>query len=281
MNTIILNSTNHIANTTNRFEYMLPSSVKFEKDDAIALQSIAIYNSVFNVEAVRSNNKMSIIWNADTTVQYDLTIPDGFYDITQLNYFLQQQCILNDLYMIDSTGKYIYFFEILINSSAYGSQLSSYVLPTSAEASTNGWIIPVGASWTFPVSNKAVQFIIPSVAFGDLLGFVPATYPSTVLTSNVQYLSTKTPQISPVNSFLLSCNLINSPFSNPTSMFYSIPVITNFGGLLNITNSSPIFNQIASGLYNKITIELFDQSFQPLRLNDFDVVIVLNIKKNI
>ena len=279
MNTIILNSTNK-TQSANRFEYLFPSSVKFEKKDEIALQSISLYNSIFNCESQRGNNKISVIWNADTTVQYDFTIPDGFYDISALNYFLQQQCILNDLYCLDADGNYVYFIEIVTNSSQYAGQINCYPLPTAANAAAKGWTIPPGSSWTYPISDKTAQLIIPSVAFGSLIGFAAGTFPTAVQATTQQFLSTKTPQISPVNSILLGCNLINSPYSNPCHLFYSIPIQTQFGGLINVTNSSPIFNEIASGMYSKIIIEFYDQSFESLRLHDFEVVIVLNLKKN-
>ena len=212
-------------------------------------------------------------------MQHNFTIPDGFYDISSLNYYLQQQCILNDLYMQDADGNYVYFAEIVTNASQYAGQINAYPLPTSAQASTLGYAIPSGASWTSPTTAKTAQLVIPTTAFGDLIGFLPATYPTVIESTTQQFLSITTPQIAPVNSILIGCNLLNSPYTNPCHLFYSIPIQTQFGGLINVQNASPIFSNIASGQYSKIVIEFYDQKFEALRLHDFEVVIVLNLKK--
>jgi len=263
-------------NTINRFIYSFPQNVKFNSGDKVALQSISLYNSIFNVEAIRGNNTFSIIWNANTTVQYNFTIPDGNYSVSALNYFLQQQCILNNLYVTNANGDYIYFFEILTNSNRYACQLNSFVLPTSATASTLGYVKPSGATWDWPVSAKTPQIIIGSV-FGSLIGFDAQTYPASVQATNQQKISDKTPQIAVVNSLILSCNLIQSKYSNPVNVFYSIPIKVGFGSLIDISNSSPMYNDITAGYYNSITIEILDQSFNRAVIHDTEVVITLSI----
>jgi len=237
-----------------------------------------MYNSIFNVEAVRSNNKISIIWNANTAVQYDLTISDGFYDISSLNFQIQSFCVLNDLYMINNaTGEYVYYINILTNSTAYSAQLNIYPLPTTAEANALGYSIPTGASWTAPVSAKTPQLIIPVGTFGNLIGFQSATYPSAVESTFQSVLSTTTPQISPVNSILLGCNLINSAYANPSHVFMSIPIKAGFGSLIDFESASPIGTSISPGSYGKITIDFYSQFFESLRLHDDEVTIILNI----
>ena len=41
---------------------------------------------------------------AATTITYSITLPDGFYTINDINSYIQQQCILNGAYLIDSSG---------------------------------------------------------------------------------------------------------------------------------------------------------------------------------
>lgn len=276
-NTIILNSTHK--REAHRYEYIFPSSVKFGANDQIALQSISMYNSIFNVEAQRGNNTVSVIWNANTTVQHNFTIPDGYYSVSDLNYFLQQKMILNKLYVTDANGDNYYFVELLVNENQYGVQVNTYALPTSAQATTLGYVKPSGASWDWPTTASTAQFIVPTAAFGNLIGFEPATYPSGIETTDQQFLSTKTPQISPVNSILLGCNLIASPYSNPIHLFYSIPITVSFGSLINHANTSPIYNKIAAGTYSKIIIDFYSQDYNSLRLHDDEIVIVLSVVK--
>ena len=281
-NTIILNSNNRSSSNSSRYEFIFPSTIKFKKGDKIALQSFSMYNSIFNVEAQRSNNVIKIMWNADTAVEYTYTIPDGFYSISDLNYGLQQFCILNDLYAIDTNGDYVYFIEILTNSVLYSAEIDCYAIPLEADWITNGWTIPAGASWTYPITvAKSAQLTIPTgSSFGTLLGLTVGTYPSTVLAIDSQHVSTTEIQISPVNSILLGCNLISSQYSTPSHLFYSIPLLVPFGGMINHASTSPIANDISPGSYGKLVIDLYSQDFQSLRIHDGELVLVLNIITN-
>ena len=277
MNTIILNAGNKVPNTTNRYLYRFPSAVKFSKEDTIALQSISIYNSFFNIEQSRNNNRFNITWNANTSVTHNFLIPDSFMDVEGINAYIQQQCLLNNLYMLDADGKNWFFIELQIHPTTYGVQLRIYPLPTEADANEFGLVIPTGANWTLPTTKKTPQFTFDQEAFGDLIGFKVGTYPVQVLTTDTQILNTHTPQISPVNSILLGINLINSPFSIPSSLFFALPVNAKFGGMIINQNGNPIFNQICAGVYSNIVIELYDQHFNPLRMNDDEITLLLNI----
>ena len=99
MRTIIINTSNDVANTGNQYIYNFSSTVKFNDGDAIGVSSIALYNSTFNITSSRANNTFTISWNANTTTTFNITIPDGYYSVENLNFFLQQQCILNNLYV--------------------------------------------------------------------------------------------------------------------------------------------------------------------------------------
>ena len=46
---------------------------------------------------------------AGTTITYAITLPDGFYTLTDINSYIQQQCVLNGAYLLDSSGNYVYF----------------------------------------------------------------------------------------------------------------------------------------------------------------------------
>jgi len=279
--TIILNSTNRDLTSDNRFIYTFPSNVKFNPGDTIGVESISMYNSIFNTEAVRGNNTFSIIWNADSAVTYNFTIPDGFYSISDLNYYIQYECVQNDLYCINSSGNYVYFVELVINSTVYGSELRTFILPDVTEAGTLGYTKPVGASWSFHASADATpQVIIPSAAFGELFGFAAATYPATPQTISQYIGSTITPQISPVNSLILTCNLINDELSNPVNVFYSMPLNSEFGSLMTSSNAQRSDSMIYEGTYKNIVIEVLDQKYSRVKMNDMEILFKLVIKRN-
>jgi hypothetical protein len=271
--TIVLNSTNKDANLSNRFVYNFPSTVRFSKNDTISLNSLSIYHSFFNVTAERGNNTISVIWNADTSVQYNYTIPDGNYSIPQLNYFLQFSMVSDDLYLINSSGDFVYYAEIVINSSEYGAEIRCFGLPTAADMATLGYTIPSGASWSNPVSTKTPQVIIPTNAMGILIGHVAGTFPTSVESTDQVFLSTITPQIAYVNCLTLTCSLLNSSHSIPPTVWKSLPIKSGFGSMLTFENMSVVQNKIAEGNYSSIVIEFYDQHFNKLAVIDNEVTI--------
>jgi hypothetical protein len=95
----------------------------------------------------------------------------------------------------------VYFFELVVNSIRYSTSLNFYAIPTDAQATSLGYTKPANATWTYPVSPQT-----PSLSFGqpfgNLIGFTFGMYPPTVQSTNVQYLSTSTPVISPVDSLI-------------------------------------------------------------------------------
>ena len=98
-------------------------------------------------------------------------------------------------------------------------QLNSYYLPTNANAIPLGYTKPSGATWSYPISNQTPQLTFNS-AFGNLIGFSAQTYPASIQSTNQSIVSTQTPIISPVNSYVLTCNLINSRYLIPSNTFF-------------------------------------------------------------
>ena len=211
------------------------------------------------MESARSNNTMSLIWtDISGSIQYDFIIPDGVYDVNALNYFIQQQCLLNNLYVTLSNGDYFYFIGLSTNPSRYACQINVFPLPTSATAPTLGYTKPTGATWNYPLTAKTPQIIITN-NFGNLLGIAQGTYPPTIQTTSIQHLSSKQPIIQPVFSYLVTCNLIQSPYSNPNNVLTSLAIDKPFGSLMQIENtvSNPL--QIRPNTkYNSIIIEFYD-----------------------
>ena len=279
MKTIILNSSNYVQGSGNQFSVAFPGNgVKFNSGDKIAVAGIAVYNSTFNITAARGNNKISVIWNAATPQTYVFTFPDGYYSASDMNAFIQQQCILNNLYMTTNNGStYVYFVEITTNSVRYAISLNVYPIPTSAQATTLGYSMPSGATWSLPSSAQCPQFVI-NTAFGALVGQTAATYPATIQSTAVQTISSITPIISPVDSYILCCNLINSKLTIPVDVLYSLPISAALGQLINVSPSQFLFNDIDPNTYSNITISFYDQLFNKLQMNDKDISLLLAIQ---
>ena len=278
MKTIILNSSNYVQGSGNQFSIQFPSVTKFNAGDKIGVAGIAIYNSTFNITASRGNNKISIIWNGATPQTYTFTFPDGYYSASDMNAFVQQQCIINGLYMTTNNGStYVYFVEITTNAVRYAISLNSYFLPTTAQATSLGYALPTSPTWALPLSAQTPQIIINS-AFGQLVGQSAGTYPSAISATSVQIVSAFTPIISPVDSYILCCNLINSRMTNPTDLLYALPISASLGQLINVQPAQFLMNSIDPNTYSNITISLYDQLFNKLQIQDKDVVITLCIE---
>jgi hypothetical protein len=175
---------------------------------------------------------------------------------------------------------FVYFHELLTNSIRYAFQLNTFALPTPSQASVLGYSIPAGATWALPTSPISPQITICS-GLAKLLGFTTLTFPSTYLTAVTQsFLSEISPTISPVNSYLMTLNLINSKYSIPNNIFAAIPLTSKFGDMITQTSSNIVYNDISPGRYQYIQIDILDQNYSKIKLNDTDLVIVLAIQED-
>jgi hypothetical protein len=149
-------------------------------------------------------------------------------------------------------------------------------MPTSANATTLGYSQPSGATWAYPASNQTPQLTF-GTAFGSLIGMTAQTYPATIQSTNQSQISTITPIISPVNSYILTCNLINSKYSIPSNVFFSLPLNGSLGQLISYVAPSVVYSDIAPNTYNNIVIQMYDQNFNKLELKDNEIVLTLAI----
>lgn len=187
--------------------------------------------------------------------------------------------ITNLYYVTNTSNQNVFFYEIVINPSYYAVEVNLYPIPTSAQATTLGYTQPSGATWSYPTSASIPQMVTLNNTWSDLIGFAKSTtFPVATQTTEISYNSSKTPIISPVNTYIMRCNLLNSPFSSPTDIFFAVPINASFGSLITSNSSFPIFNNIAPNSYASLIITFYDQLLQPLRLHDVDISITLAIK---
>ena len=267
--------------STNTYLYTLPQSTKFSNKSKVGVASLSLYNSTFNITAARGNNTVTFIWNAATPVSQTFTIPDGYYSASDLNWFLQSKMYENKYYVTSNNGtNVIYFYEIVQNAVRYGIQINSYYIPTSAQATTLGYSQPSGATWVYPSSNQTPQLTF-GTAFGNLIGFSAQTYPSSIQSTNQSIVSTKTPNISPIDSYTLTCNLVNSKYSIPSNVLFSLPLSGSIGTLITHSTGEIVYSDIAPNVYNNIVIQFFDQLFNKLDLRDKEIVLTLAIEDSV
>ena len=93
---IVLNQKNLVPDGLNsELVHKFPNSVVF-KDKYIAVSSISMFYSWFNILEVYNNNYFTYTWTTGaTTTTYRVNIPDGLYEIADINNFIQFTCIQN------------------------------------------------------------------------------------------------------------------------------------------------------------------------------------------
>jgi hypothetical protein len=273
--TIILNTANIVENSNNtKLVYNFPSGGYSFKNDMIALQSVYQYFSIFNITSDYDNNTFSYVWFDG--VEYTITIPDGYYEISDLNSYFQSIMIANTHYMTNSAGQFIYFLEFVVNTSRYAVQINSYPLDADIQT-TNGYILPTGATWSVPTTSTISQFKVNTSGFGEVLGYEIGSYPSTqVGSTTLSFLSSKAPQITPYSSILVSCNLVNNRAVIPSNILSSYtPLGTSIGSLFTFEPNYLQFADVEDGQYTQLVLEFRDQLNRSIIIRDPNMLISL------
>lgn len=259
----------------NKFYLPLSSNLNGCK---LALQKANIYYSWPNVSTSENN------WQAGTisfpvggsyvSFQWNLTAGYNYASISQLNDALQQFCIQNGLYLQNAGGTAnIYFISLVANANSYGIDLNLAKIPTSG----TGYTVPAG--WVgFPTVSSTPRISFKK-NFNLLIG-----YPASVVydggTSAINYSSSFTPQLSPVSSVLISCNLVHNPLGGSTSIMHVFSTKnTAYGSIIDISPTGElIWFDIKNASANYLEITFYDQNYKPLLIQDPASVIQLLIK---
>lgn len=274
MKTLVINKS-HVVNDGNnsRYRYTFSSNIKFSDGDKVGLAIANIPYSWYNINLQKYNNtSYNIIYNGTT---YNVSMPNGFYTLTDMNYYLQQFMITNNLYLINSSGNYVYYLEWQTNANYYAIQLNAYPVPS---------VLPTG--WTNPGSMALTGFcpqvqILSTNNYNKIVGFNSGSYPSSTTVSTKQsFLSSFTPIPSPVSSFLINCSLVNqsSISLNSNNALYSFTPNVDFGNNIIIEPQNLITVDINQGSYQSLDVYLTDQDNIPLQMVDSNILILIVIK---
>jgi len=78
-------------------------------------------------------------------VTYTVLIPDGLYELKHVKALLQNEIIKNGTYLINSSGKYIYYAEFMINPQSYTFDIN---VSTAAQFNSGGAAQPTVGNTT-------------------------------------------------------------------------------------------------------------------------------------
>jgi hypothetical protein len=285
--TIVLNQSNIVPDgNNNTLVYKFPNSVAFPHHE-IAVQNITMYYAWENINSSPlANNTFSYVWVSGTTsTTYKVVIPAGLYEVSDLNYYLQYVCIQNGTYLINSAGENVYFMEFLVNPNRYAVQINTFPVPTSLPT---GWTAPVAsipartAGWVgFPTTTFNPQLTIPA-NLNAILGFTAPVPFQTSLNSgvgtNLSYLSNTSPQVQPNSSVYMAISNIANKYAIPNSIIYSLSPSVAFGEQINEYPPQFAWNKLLSGTYNELRLQILGINYQPIKILDPNMTIVLVIR---
>lgn len=271
---IIINSSNYNS-VTNSLIYKFPIQFK-AKDLQVGIQSISIYNSLPNISANYQNNFVSYVWSNGNT--YNLTIASGYYSMVDINYLLQNFMLNNGHYLIDQNGGVLFFIEILANANRYSGQINNFAIPTQAQATSFGWTQASSPTYSLPTTAICPTINI-TTGFGSLLGISAGIYGAGSVSNST--LSSSCPILSVVNSFVLTCNVINNVgISNPTNLLATVPLTASYGQLVTLPIGNICYSNISNNSYDQLEITFLDQNFNKITIFDLDLNIMLSFITN-
>jgi len=320
----LLNSSNNLNFQNNVYQYKFPNgSFNIDKDSKISLKSMTIPYSWYNISASYGNNTFSYTMptSGTNTNTVSVTLPDGFYTITDLNNALSASLKANG-YFFYSTANGVSNAPYIIYPIQFSSQVTNYTnsiifqyIPTSAaNVSTQFGSSYLWALGTYPTTAQTPTITIPqqagsnisatSYGLGNILGFLNGIYPPTASTysgtptiynsqaytvlGNTLKTSTNNqitayPPFAPlgslVNAIIVRCNLVNNPISSNgiSDVLDTFPINSTFGGNINFEAKIDNSVSIAAGKYTSLQISLFDQNYNPLNVQDINLLISLRI----
>lgn len=272
---LIVNQSHLVAGTTNTYKYDFSSNVDMSNVD-IGLGSASIWFSWRNITSIKQNNQFSIIHpTLAGTTTLALTLPDGGYNISDINLYLRWYLIRNGYYIQNTTtGEQTVYAEFQVNPSIYAVEFISYVMPTSLPAGYTA-----GSAITFPATPKAPQLVVAQPNFGTVIGFAVGTFPAVMPIITTTSTSTATPVVSDVSNVLLTLDSANNPFAPNSRVIHSIsPAGVNYSALIVSEPNEVSWVPQQSGWRQSITLQLCDQYLRPITQIDTDVTIKLLLR---
>lgn len=290
---LVLNASNIVQDgQNNKLVYNFPNSINF-KDKYIAVSSVTMYYSWFNISSNYQNNSFTYSWTSGgVTTVYTVNIPNGLYDISDINFYLQYNFIRNGHYLVNASGENVYYAEMVVNANRYAIQINTNLVPTALPV---GWSNPAGM--VFPLQTFNPVITIPA-NFSNIIGYtagfatnnnvnnayVPPTpsvsnnYVAKDALGNLSYLSNLAPNVQPNSSIFLSISNINNPYSQPSSIIYSVTPTVSIGEQVIERPPNFMWNRMIDGTYNELRMTILGIDKSPIQLNDPNMTILLTIK---
>jgi hypothetical protein len=94
----------------------------------------------------------------------------------------------------------------------------------------------------------------------------------------LSYLSTQAPNVQPNSSIYFSLSNINNPYSQPSSIIYSLVPQGVVGSLITERPPQFMWNKMIDGAYNQLVLTFLGTDLNPITIQDPSMTILLTIK---
>ena len=273
---LIITRNNLVSGSTNTYRYNFSSNVDMSNID-IGLGSASVWFSWRNITSAKSNNQFTIIHPATlaTNVTLNLTIPDGGYNISDINNYLRYYLVNNGYFIQNTTtGEQVVYCKFQVNPSTYTVEFISYPLPTSLPSG-----FTAGSAITFPSTTRAPQLTVSQTGFGTVIGYALGTFPSSQQTILTTSASTLVPVVSDVTNVVLTLDSAMNPFAPNSKVIHSIsPAGYAYASLIKSEPNEISWVPQQSGWRQSITIQLVNQNLIPIEQYDTDLTIKLLLR---
>lgn len=268
---IVINKSHVVPGSNNsrfRFEFQ-GGGVTLGPKDRIAVSSVTVPYSTFNVSAAYGNNSFSYRYNG---TNFAVDMLDGFYDMTDFNAMLQAAFVRNGHYLIDNVGDYWFPGSLAYNPSLYAIQFTALPIPATVPV---GYTNPANFS---PAATTSIQLVIPDTPVKAIFGFSPGIYPAAPSATLYNVVSDQVPVGSPLNSIVIRCNLAQNQVSNPPDVLFAVSPNVAFGSNIVVQASEYAWSNVRRGNFPALEIQLVDENFNQIACRDPNVCILLLLK---
>jgi hypothetical protein len=244
-----------------------------------------MYYSWCNISSALGNNTFTYAWvNGITQTTKTVLIPDGLWEISDINNYLQFQFIQNGHYLINSSGENVYYAEFLVNPNRYSINIITYSVPTTLPS---GWTTPIANPATgaivwggFPTQRFNPIITLPS-SFNIVLGYSSgfATAINTGNLTTLTYNSSVSPQVSTIPSLLLTMTNVSNIYSSPSNIVYSVVPDVGFGELIQSRANQYVWSSLLKGTQNSLTLRFVSNTLSNVNILDPNMTIMLLVRK--
>jgi hypothetical protein len=278
---LALNSSNVTGPNNSVLQYTFASGSFVTKNAEIAISSASIPYSWYNISSVYNNQNFTLVFPVGTGINFlPITLPDGYYDINDIQNYIEQKCIEYAFYLVDNNGNYVFYVNFSYNVNYYGVQVLLSAVPSTLPT---GWSRPTvgtgGWKTALPSLGTSPKLVVPETgSISTIIGFVAGTYPVESPASSQSFLSTFTPNGSTVNSIVVRCSIVRNDIGTPTDILDAINISVPFGSAITYEPSFERWVKINDGTYSNITLTLCDQNFNTIYARDPNMSITLLIR---